>query len=1156
MKYQILTILFLGLSFLSFSQDTTWVQTFNFDSISTRRANFVFPQELETKRFEKVLMYYKLKCDASTPWDQYSCGEWDYLAYTRIFDHTGENDSLQVDSVQYLNNFANSGQYNYVDYGTIQDQRMHKESVMSPYVTTLNNMIMPQTGTSNRPFNVTSNGSRMQILLTAAELTAGGVTSGDLQSLALTVQNITVNGAILHPVISIKSTSLNALTTFEKTGFTKVYDRSRSTGLGNELVIGQNEFLFHQPFSWNGTDNIIIEFLYESSIVALNDIQFGTETTAGNMALSYDNRNGVLSLNGTNQAMLELSDYDFGGAITVAFWAKGNSSGSLETFFIEGVDTLNNRAFNVHLPWGDGKIYFDCGEGESFDRIDKTMTGNEVDNVWHHWAFIKDQSTGTMKVMKDGVLWNSGTGLTRNIGEIHRFILGASSSLGNNWKGQIDEFQVYNSALDQATVSAWLNKRITASHPNWSDLLCYYTFDDKEFAEDMSSNDYLLMPSSYGMFDFSAYPVAGVETVNRPVIAIGTGGTPGAVTIEYETYYTLKEPEVIFEFAVVDRHTEIVDAFLAVPEGDVFTYNENNIVTSSVPFSGAYSLMNQTITYYETPFEIINDVEIGRFITPYGINFNLTANGQNGFTWIYDVTDYQMYLKDTVDLAAHNTQELIDLKFAFIEGIPPRDVHKREPIWSEWDSYLYKNLDNDFSLSAVQIPLSDTSEMFKINTRITGHGQVGNTACCEWKKNDHKLLIDGVQRFNWNIFRESACGDNPNTGQGGTWPYAREGWCPGDLVEVYGHEITPFVTPGQNVMIDYDISPVNSSDPVEGNGNYVMAMDLISYSAPNFQNDAAIVDILNPNNYEYYRKWNPSCSTPRVIIQNTGALPLTSCVIRISLSATDFIDYNWTGSLDFLEKEIVEIPVNDIYWWQTSGGVNQFTAEIRNVQGSNLDEYSNNNKKTVKYNAPEFIPGPFIVWFNTNNKAYENKWRLEDEAGTVIFERTSLINNTDYKDTFDLQPGCYSLIIEDSDSDGLGYWYSNQYQGETNGSFRVKTVGGPVIESFPRDFGNYHRYNFTVGVTLGLDEKSLNRDINVYPNPNDGIFYIEMEGDLGNNAQVQVIDLMGRVITTKKMNTSEKYSNAKIEMENTPSGQYILKIQTNDSVYTKNFVKK
>jgi hypothetical protein len=1156
MKNYILTFVFALISIGAFSQDTTLVQTFTFDSISARRANFIFPQELNSKRFEKVLMYYKLKCDPATPWDSYNCGEWDYLAYTRIFDHTGVYDSVQVDSVRYLNNFNSPPVYNYVNYPTVQDQRVFAESSMSPYVNSLSNIGMTTTGSSNFPFNVTSNGNRMQVLITAGELITAGVIPGDLQSISLNIQSIVGNGYVLHPTISIKGTSLTELTNFEKIGFTEVYHRSRITGSANELAIGQNDFLFHVPYTWNGTDNIIVEFVYEASVVAANDIQFSTESTVGNMAVGYPNRNGVLSLDGTNEAMLELSEYDFGGEMTVSFWSKGAGNNGINTHFMEGIDTLNNRIFNIHFPWSNNNLYFDAGAGSGYDRINKVMTAAEIDNEWHHWAFIKNQATGSMKVMKDGVLWHSGTGFSRPIGEIHRFILGASKALNTNWKGKVDEFQVFNAALSEATVAAWFDKRADAAHPNWSNLVSYYTFDDQEYAEDMSLNDYLLMPSDYGMFDFSEYPVAGVEITDRPIIEFGTGGIVGATTTEYENYFTVKEPEVVFEFATVDNHKEIVNAFVAIPEGNSFTYDENNSIITTTPFAGTTTLTNEIVTHYNAPYELVNDVEIGRFITPYGINFNLTANGSNGFTWIYDVTDYQMYLKDTVDLEAHNTQELLDLQFVFIEGTPPRDVHKREPIWNDWKSYSYKNLDDDVSLSAVSISLSDSSEMFKIKTRITGHGQVGNTSCCEWKNNTHKLLLDGVQRFDWSIYRQTACGDSPNPGQGGTWPYAREGWCPGDLVEEYGHDITPFVTPGQSVQIDYDITPVNAGDPAEGGGNYVMAMDLISYSAPNFQNDVGIVDILNPNNYEYYRKWNPSCSTPRVIIQNTGEQMLTSCVIRISLASGQFIDHSWSGNLNFLQKEIVEIPIPDVYWWQTGGGASEFTAEIRDVQGTDADEYVKNNKKTVKYNIPELIPGQFLVWFNTNNKANENKWRLTDEAGNIIFERTSLTNTTDYKDTFDLDAGCYSLIIEDSDSDGLGYWYSNQVEGETNGSFRVKVVGGSIVETFPRDFGNYHQYNFTVGAYLGVDENKISREVNVYPNPNNGLFYVEMEGDLGGKAYVEVLDLMGRVVKNQEMKSTANYSIATIEMEDAPAGNYFIKIQTNNAVFTKKFIKK
>lgn len=1157
---KLLLVLSLIVSFNGMSQDTTWVQTFTFDSISTRRADFVFPQELNDMRFEKVLMYYKLKCSPLTPWDQYNCGEWDYLAYTRIFDHTGNMDSVQIDSVRYLHNYQNSSVYDYEPWGynyvnTIETVEHNRTGA----TTTLNSLGQTATGGESFPFDLTKKGGKYQMLVTAAELTSAGISAGDIESIGLYINALTGNGELMHPSISIKPTTDASITSFHTSGFTQVYDLSMDGTASPYLIAGENELVFYQPFTWNGTDNLIIEYSFDHSIDYSDVFTFDAETSAAGMAVNYSGKNGTLDLSGSNHALTELSDLDLGGAITIAFWAKGMGNTGVNTYLLEGYDTLNNRVINIHMPWSNNRLYWDCGEGSGYDRIDQDMSGSGIDNEWHHWAFIKNQATGEMKIVRDGVLWHSGTGLTKMIGGLHRLVIGANKNLGGNWTGRIDEFQIFNAALDETTLATWYDKKTDASHPNWNDLLVYYDFDEEEWAMDLSGNDYLLMPSEYGMIDHSEYPVAGVQAdANRIMCSLGTGTVSGAAADVLVNRIETVEPEVVFEFQPVNRHFEITNAFVAAPAGSENVIDQTGATVSSTAYTTSGVLTNETITYYELPYEIIHDVEIGRFITPYGIQFDL---GPNGFTWIYDVTDYQMYLKDTVDLAAHNTQELIDLKFAFIEGIPPRDVHKREPIWSDWRSYTYANMDNDVDLQSVAITLSDTSEMFKIKTRFTGHGHNGSVNCCEWDSKDHTILIDGVERFTWEIWEETACGDNPNISQGGTWPYAREGWCPGDLVKEYDHELTPYVTPGTSVDFDYDIEDVPVADPQQGNGNYVAAMDLISYSAPNFQNDAAIIDVLNPNKWEYYGKWNPGCQNPRIILQNTGEQTLTNCTIRIYISASLPYDYTWTGSLEFLEKEVVEITVPGLWWWNNENPDLSFTAEIIAINGnSSLDEYPHNNVKNVPFEAPEFISGPFLVWFNTNNKAYENKWRLEDAEGNVLFdsfiEHGTLQNTTTYQDTFDLAPGCYSIILEDSDNDGIGFWYSSQVQGETTGTFRVRIVGGGYIEFFPADFGNFHRYNFTVGYEVGLNEKYIDHDILVYPNPTDGLLNVELSGFVDNEAQLEVYDLMGRNIYTGSMNASKSFASSSIDLSGVPAGHYIVKVKTGASVYTKEFVIK
>jgi hypothetical protein len=87
--------------------DTTIVQAFTFDSIITRRAVFSFPEA--GKRYEKILMYYTLKCDSLTPHDKYPCGEWDYTTYTRVYHRTGKMDSARISQPSFVVNGRSQG---------------------------------------------------------------------------------------------------------------------------------------------------------------------------------------------------------------------------------------------------------------------------------------------------------------------------------------------------------------------------------------------------------------------------------------------------------------------------------------------------------------------------------------------------------------------------------------------------------------------------------------------------------------------------------------------------------------------------------------------------------------------------------------------------------------------------------------------------------------------------------------------------------------------------------------------------------------------------------------------------------------------------------------------------------------------------------------
>ena len=80
-------------------------------------------------------------------------------------------------------------------------------------------------------------------------------------------------------------------------------------------------------------------------------------------------------------------------------------------------------------------------------------------------------------------------------------------------------------------------------------------------------------------------------------------------------------------------------------------------------------------------------------------------------------------------------------------------------------------------------------------------------------------------------------------------------------------DITANVTPGQTVVLDYNISNAQESN---GEYSYHQSHHLVEYDALNFNTDATIKTITNPTADMFYRKNSGFCKDASVIVQNSG----------------------------------------------------------------------------------------------------------------------------------------------------------------------------------------------------------------------------------------------------------------------------------------------
>ncbi|MCB0400535.1 MAG: T9SS type A sorting domain-containing protein [Flavobacteriales bacterium] len=1132
MKNAVFALLFSLFTLGIFAQDTIEVKTLNFSDITKRRGWYVFPKD--TNRYEKILMYYTLKCDAATTQDQYACGEWDYTTYTNLYQHNN------VGAPRYLVDGNYPDTINYVTNPTYTYFQNQQYFIVYDNTTSETDYSIGSGSTAlTNTFNSGLANSKAQYLWTAAELSGSGISAGTIDKIKLDFSSL--GSDLNYLTVRMKHTALSSLhdTLYETSGFTEVYHLNTqipSTGI--------NTLNLTTPFVWDGTSNLIVEFSFSNANPGTGHTLVG-ETTSFNSAVYATQDDGKLDFVWGDYVEVPASAFAaIDSFITVSFWCYGDTGKLPEsTYIFEGRDANGNRVINSHLPWSNSEVYWDAGNSgtASYDRINQPANTMDFEGQWNHWAFTKDVSTGEMKIYLNGSLWLSGTGKTRTMSGITSFKIAGQANSYGKYDGAIHDFRIWNVALDSNTIQDWMYKDVTASHPNYANLQAYYKFDDMTgyTATDASASNadanLMGLPSWNYIKGWDQYRNMTVA-MERPNISF----TQGIYTTHLDSIMVLDSvmnaPKSIIQYSTsIDTNNSgitmaVIDTTYGWESGWVYTYDQYGNKVDSTYINYDNQLVNQ---YNQTTFQLQN------YVTPYGIGLSL---GPDGFRWVYDVTDYAPLFHDTVELSAGNQQELIDLRFIMIKGTPPRDVIKIESIWL--GDYQHSDIANDFVMPAVNVDLDPTAASFRIKTRTSGHWFGGFQNCAEFCPKYHNVFVDGVKRFEWLNWKE--CADNPVIAQGGTWIYDRAGWCPGAFTDTYDHELTPYVTPGTTVSLDYGME--FTAGGMEG--NYRTTMQLVTYTPNNFNLDARIDEIISPTDWEYHSKINPICTDPQIVIQNTGTTTLTSLTITYNVLGGTQETYNWTGSLAFMEREMVTLPIPGPSFWTTASQQNIFEVSISAPNGG-MDEYAYNNNASSAFEKPDVYSGLFSLRIQTNNAGTENSYTIKDDQGNIVMQRATMANNTLYYDTLNLPDGCYVFELLDSDDDGMSFFANN----DGNGTIRFWPTPLTWVKNFNAQFGKFLRYHFIIDNTVGIDSYDKMQEIEVFPNPSKGSFTINVTGFDNEQVTLAIYNTLGENFYSEQVQSVNGLINKRIDLSAIPNGIYYVRVFAKNNYAVQRIVK-
>jgi hypothetical protein len=569
--------------------------------------------------------------------------------------------------------------------------------------------------------------------------------------------------------------------------------------------------------------------------------------------------------------------------------------------------------------------------------------------------------------------------------------------------------------------------------------------------------------------------------------------------------------------------------------------------------------------------------EISRFITPYAN----TGVSRFPATWkhpyVFDVTDYVNLLKDSATVqifySGYSGGFTANVKFAFIEGTPARNVLGQEHLWSNY--YTYGNgadpIDNHVLPYTLNVPTNTAASELKFT--VTGHGADATDNCCEFSNtgnwHSYSVMTNGTKTDTKLIYKND-CGSNGLYPQGGTWIYNRANWCPGSQIQVNSHSLP--VSAGSTVDVNFSNYTGTTSL-----GGFQVNGEVFYYGNFNHSVDAAISAIISPNNDQNYYRENPSGDKPRIRISNTGSSVINSVSFQYNVKDSLTGQYTWNGTLAPLHDTIIDLPtLNALTALSQSGTKNnqQFIVKITAVNGAPDEDLSNNIMYSTFATAPVW-PQKIIITFNTNNEGVsalnvnpsETSWQITDINNTVIASRSNVNINKKYIDTIAFASGMYHLEMKDLGCDGLHWWVYDQNPniGVNAGSFTVRKFGSPAYTSIPMNGYNYSgTYNNDFGCEFsqyfsinkssvtGLYTYDNQLPINIFPNPSTGLINIDFTDMDAIQKNLIITSVTGQTVYTKLFDKSDE--NATLELDKLNAGIYFVNVYYGSKAFRKKLV--
>jgi hypothetical protein len=449
----------------------------------------------------------------------------------------------------------------------------------------------------------------------------------------------------------------------------------------------------------------------------------------------------------------------------------------------------------------------------------------------------------------------------------------------------------------------------------------------------------------------------------------------------------------------------------------------------------------------------IERIEIARFFLPW-----LGEEAKQEPIFIFDISAYSPIFQQETNLYIEslNVKETLELKvhFNWKIGQSPTKVNQIINLWrSDITGFSYadkeKPINKQIENRTITVSEDIKYGLFKIY--LSGNGSESQRSSGADCSKFYFLNINSKTVAKRPVWRDD-CSLNALFPQQGSWTLSRANWCPGQALHVYDH----FFQLGADTTLNIDLQLQEAAKENPALQNYLLSVNLILFEKAQYENDAAIVEILAPNKSIDHNRYNPICGSPVIRVRNTGVDTLRTVLIEYGLNEKMDNRYRWRGELAFMEEEIVYLPPLNWYFYDQKNKPTEFCVSVEEVN-TKQDEYEGNNKRSTTLNLAPVYPNKISIQFSAHQAANNNILELVDDMGIPFFEANDFLNDSTYTYNLDLLPGCYEFIAYDRAGDGI------YFPDKKNGFLKIlNTNTKEELQDFEPNFGAEIRQQFMI----------------------------------------------------------------------------------------------